>query len=547
MSASDYLDDWLASGKRKKEAADLKKLSVINDRWDRASHQEVVEQLPKFKAARDVLGEFAPESGCSLFEDTFYSLIKAMPDQVRRGEMRPSHLINHMVTGIAIDLDEYERIHRYCVADEIAAGVAAVSMEPKLEVILDKLKAERSKLEKMAEDLQQYQQLEADLEELEALMREKQEGEQAGEPSPQDNKALIEEQMQRLEAQMRATAEEIDEGFEATESEIIAALQEGMKGAADAAGLQETACSMWGLDPGGLKQMPAEERMALAEKLDSEKFRRVAQLFGSMKNYAMSEQKRKVTHIPEEVVNIEQGNDLKRVLDTERARLSHPVLKPIAIMKLAGRRMPQLRLEGVEKVAKGSIIYCEDGSGSMGGGREIWAKAVGLCLLKIAQTQGRNFYGIHFGGTGEIYEFDFSEGPTGDVSTSYSGYQKAYYEPLTLPYIQGVIHFAELFFGGGTDFITPLSRAMELQVEEYEQKKRVSGDIVFVTDGQCGVSDKWLEDFKEKQAELGFKVWGVVIGGSPADEPLHTICDGKVLTIKDLTDGVDLQNAFRNI
>lgn len=546
--ASNYLERWLGSDSRRQSFSDLDKLSIINDRWDRASYKEVVDQMASFKVARDQLGEFAPESGWSLFEDTFYSLIRALPQQIPQGEMRPSHLINHMVTRTALELDEYDRIHRYCVADEIAAGIAAVSMEPKLEEILDKVKSERDKAEELAEMMRQYQGLESDLDSVQEILdaaMEEGEEQQEGD-SPQDQKSLIEEQMRLLEEQMREKAEDIDEGMGASEAQIAHILTQGMEEAAEEASMQETACSMWGLDPGGVKHLPAQERIELAEKLNSEKFRRVAELFGSMKNYALSEQKRKVTHLPEEVVNIEQGNDLKRVLATERARLAHPVLRPLAVLKLVGRKMPQLQLEGVEKVAKGSIIYCEDGSGSMSGGREIWAKAVGLCLLKIAQEQKREFYGIHFGGTGEIYEFDFKgSGNDGSVTTHYSG--RGHHEGQTLSYIQGVVHFAEMFFGGGTDFVTPLSRALELQVEEYAKTKRVDGDIVFVTDGQCGVSETWLADFKEMQEELGFKVWGVVIGGSAQAEPLRTICDGRVLTINDLTNGTDLQNVFRNI
>ncbi len=548
-ATSTYLADWLGSGARRQSLEELSKLSIINDRWDRASYQEIATQMDSFTAARDQLGEFAPDSGWSLLEDTVYSLIKALPEQIPSGHMRPTHLINHLVTEVAVDLDEYERLHRYCVGDEVAAGMAAVSMEPQLEVILDRLNSERAKAQELAEMMQMYQDMQEDLDGVMQMLLQAEGGDEQGEGegSPQDNKTLIEEQMKILEEQMKEKADEIDTGLALAESHILSLLATSMQEASDTASLQETACAMWGLNPGGVKQLPIDERVALAEKLNSEKFRKVAELFGSLKNYALSEQKRKVLHLPEEVVNIEQGNDLKRVLASERARLAHPVLRPLSILKLVGRKMPQLQLEGVEKIAKGSIIFCEDGSGSMGGAKEIWAKAVGLALLKIAQDQDRDFYGIHFGGTGEIYEFDFrGSGHTGEVLTYYSGHKSGYPEQK-LSYIQGVVHFAEMFFAGGTDYVTPLSRAMQLQEEEYESNKRVNGDIVFVTDGQCGVPDKWLEAFKIRQDELGFKVWGIVIGGRPDGEPLNMICDGRVLQVSDLTSGRDLQNVFRNI
>jgi uncharacterized protein with von Willebrand factor type A (vWA) domain len=184
-------------------------------------------------------------------------------------------------------------------------------------------------------------------------------------------------------------------------------------------------------------------------------------------------------------------------------------------------------MRGTERKAQGGIILCEDGSGSMHGERELWAKAVMLCLLHLARMQKRPFHLIHFGSPGQFKRISF--------------FDEADFN------IDRVLEAAELFFGGGTDFQTPLSKALELLQDEHRSKGAVEGDVVFVTDGMCGIPEQFLEDFKKEQERLDFVVWGVNIAGSRGDEPLATICDGRVATVKDLLSGQDIRQVFAGV
>ena len=47
---------------------------------------------------------------------------------------------------------------------------------------------------------------------------------------------------------------------------------------------------------------------------------------------------------------------------------------------------------------------------------------------------------------------------------------------------------AETFLGGGTDFQTPVNDALRLMDEEDLE----NADIVFITDGECKLPDKYL-------------------------------------------------------
>lgn len=98
-----------------------------------------------------------------------------------------------------------------------------------------------------------------------------------------------------------------------------------------------------------------------------------------------------------------------------------------------------------------------------------------------------------------------------------------------------------------TDFERPLTRSLELLQQEEASKGFVDADIVFVTDGYCSVNPQWLEEFVAERERLNFKVWGIVIGGSPLGEPLNTICDGNVITVQDLLSGDSVRAMFREV
>jgi uncharacterized protein with von Willebrand factor type A (vWA) domain len=531
----------------------LSKNSIKVDRWDERDLESIVNEMASFKEARRQLGNFAPKSGESLMADDFYSLVKAVPKRTPSEEMEPSHLLNGMVIDEAMALPEYLKLHRYATADPIQAGASAVSMEPKLEEIFDRLKTAQEQLQDLIDQMEQHQEYAEELEGIEAELEAIAAGgggtgdeDQNG--NPQEQKALIEEQMRRLEKQMDNTASEMDEEIEEEQVHIQHLLRQGFEEANEEAQTAESAAIAWGLDPGGLKRLPPERRIELAEKLNSEKFRRIADLFGPMTRLAMSEQNRKVYYASDEIFDIEIGNDLARMLPSEMIRLHSKALRPLWVRDYIQSGLQLYKLQGVEKVAKGSIILCEDGSGSMGGASEIWAKAVALCLARITREQKRDFHAIHFGGTGEYYEFEFEgAGFDGKVNTYASSNKARTYPNQTFNYIDGIIHFAEVFFGGGTDFMTPLSRALQIQQEQFEAKGRVEGDIVFVTDGMCGVDQGWLDAFKEEQERLGFRVWGIIIGGWGGSEPLNTITDGRCFTIQDLTSGEEMRDIFRNL
>ena len=504
----------------------LGKNTLSHNKYDREDYARILQEMKELSVAEDRLTDFA-DTGGHMMEDTFFSLFKANPSARPDEEIRPSYLINKAVMNKAMDLAEYEELRGHAVNDVIATGLSCISMEPELEVIYDKLKTEAEKLKELEQQMMEMQGLASEEADIEQMMQDMEDGEDGDEEAVnyQEQQARIQEQMEQLAEQMRQNAQAVDQGMD--EAEIGDAVQGMMQNAADAADNLDSSSRMWGLDPGAIRRLSADERIALAKKMDNPKFRKIAELFGPMQQVAWAEQHRKTLIARDEIYDIETGDNLSLVLPTELLFLEDPDLELDFLRKFVERGMLQYKLTGTERVAKGGIIFCEDGSGSMSGQREIWAKAVGLTLLNIAKNQNRPFYGIHFGGPGALAEFDFEDSKNVEL--------------------EKVIEFAEIFFAGGTDFVTPLSRSLDLLTEQYAKEGAVKGDIVFVTDGQCGVPDAWLKEFKKEQDRLGFRVWGVVIDGSAQSEPLQTICDGNVFTIKNLLNGEGLREVFNKL
>jgi uncharacterized protein with von Willebrand factor type A (vWA) domain len=264
--------------------------------------------------------------------------------------------------------------------------------------------------------------------------------------------------------------------------------------------------------------------MELAKRMNTPKFRKVAEIFGPMDSLAIMEQKRRVDYLREEIYDIELGDDLRRILPYRLAQMSDPEEEDLFWADFVEGRLMQYQMRGTERVAKGGIIYLHDGSGSMKGDKEVWAKAVGLCLLHIARKQKRSMWAIQFGASHQVRVDDFHDSSN------------------IVP--EAVIDFAEYFFNGGTSFVDPLNKALAILKDEHAKTGFTKSDIVFATDGLAHVTPEWLKPFKEDQEKLDFRVWGINIGGSKTAEPFYSICDGRVAAVQDLQSGADLREIF---
>ncbi len=143
---------------------------------------------------------------------------------------------------------------------------------------------------------------------------------------------------------------------------------------------------------------PNGRTRTLATRIKNDaRLRRIALLAGRFKRIAAMKQRQKVKHGADEISDVEQGADLGRLLPAELARFVHPKLRLAMLRDLTERRCLQYALTGSETLGKGPLVVCLDKSGSMDGPPDIWATAIALALLDVAQRERRPPVGVERG------------------------------------------------------------------------------------------------------------------------------------------------------
>ncbi len=236
--------------------------------------------------------------------------------------------------------------------------------------------------------------------------------------------------------------------------------------------------------------------------------RKLIEKAGRLVRIAQTKHRARVRHGPDEIVDMELGADLERVLPSELAYLSHPILGLETLRRYAERELLQYRIDGTEPLGRGPIVVCVDTSGSMRAeGKEFWAKGIALGLMSIAVEEGRKFVLINFSGPHEQRKFEVEGRPPLDQ----------------------LAKALEYSFDGGTDFMAPLEQSLKI----IEGSKFKNADMIMITDGEAYVSEEWVSSFKKRKAAKCARLFSVLIGFNST--ALTPISDG-VERIDDLAD-----------
>jgi uncharacterized protein with von Willebrand factor type A (vWA) domain len=535
----DFLDQWLNHPK-KIDWRDLSRRTIRSDKWDEQDLDTIFKVMPDFRKARDVLSDTV-DTANGATADTFFSFFKGMPQNLEATQVRPDYLINAFVRDELQQMSEWEELRALgTVGDDVSAALAFVTMEKDLEILFDKVKTEQQQAEQLSKQMQELSQLEAESESIEDLLSkmDAQRDENGDLPDGMDDSGLKAQAQQNaevkqsLEESIEALGDELRDSLDAKTPGMKQNLRDGIKKARDEAKTLQDMNSTWGTEPGAMQKLDAQKRLELAKRIkNAPKLKRLSELVGPMKRVMFAEQRKQSEHARDEIFNVEKGADLSRVLPSMLMYFKHPRLKRLFYRKLAERSLLQYELKGTDKLGMGGIVCAIDNSGSMAGDNEIWAKAVALSLMHLARSQDRSFKGIHFGSANEFKEFDFLKPE--DFS------------------MERIFEFAELFFGGGTDFYTPLAAAVKHLRGEYDATGVIHGDILLITDGDAPMDDKFLKDLHEEQEKLGFQIFGVLIGKqsgySRGRDTLERICQGRVVDVRSLTGPDDVRDVFGQI
>jgi uncharacterized protein with von Willebrand factor type A (vWA) domain len=108
-----------------------------------------------------------------------------------------------------------------------------------------------------------------------------------------------------------------------------------------------------------------EASAALFRRMRSDPaLKRICELAGRFRRVAQSKQRQKVTHGLDDVVGVEPGGDVGRLLPVELGRLLVPELELDTLRRIAERQAVCREHHAVEPVGQGPVVVCLDESGA---------------------------------------------------------------------------------------------------------------------------------------------------------------------------------------
>ncbi len=484
--------------------------SVENDAFDRMMFTEMLDDSP-------VLGELKRRGETSfspfgtLLQDLFSSLYKYNIRLSDPKGMVKSNLQNRTIVEEAMQRPEFRNLRKFTIMNEPSAAVATYSLANGILSQMEKDLA--NDVNEMAEAEQQMSQQQDEIESLEELL----DNYNASEEMEEKIRERLEQAKEELSEQQEKYDQQVQDFEEnpARQSALQKALDKGFDQAMSDVKDSEELLEGFGEESGKNQRMAVNQRLMLAKRLqDSDKLKRLAKMVGKFKRLALAEQRRRVMQHHEEMYDVTLGNDVSRLIPAELFALRHPVLRKDFMRRFVEGKLLQYNLRGDEERGKGALVVCIDGSYSMEGEKELWSKAVTLAMLDIATRQKRNFRAIHFGSKKDpltVMEFPKNEAQDKRIAR--------------------IEQLAEYFIGGGTDFEKPLQEA----IYSLERDDKQRGDIVFITDGDCVVSSRWLAEFKRMKEELEVTVFSILVDmGINTPATVKEFSD-KVTTVSRLT------------
>lgn len=318
-------------------------------------------------------------------------------------------------------------------------------------------------------------------------------------------------QAESKQRQVAAVGKMVDTNTTRNQEAISGIVAQAVHAAAEKAEEVQGILAAWGDDPGSLTKN--EVNTALLETVrKSSVLKDISRYLGRFREIFAQGKRNGYAYGRGEKYSLELGNDLSRALTSELAMLASPLTAPLFLRKYQRRQIKQYqRREPVYK-GMGDIICCLDESLSTQGDPAAWGKAVALTLLEIAADGNRSFALIHFSGSNNCQVDVFRPG-------KYT--------------IEDKMRSAETFLGGGTDFWTPMKKAVQLMKEGGFE----NADIVFITDGECALPEDHLEILRGEKAAHHFTITGVLLDKDCPDMgfSLHPFCQN-IYHTSELTD-----------
>jgi uncharacterized protein with von Willebrand factor type A (vWA) domain len=489
---------------------------IENDAYDRRVWEHLRSESPSLRQLEENGATLLPHFG-SLLQDIFCLLFKYNVHYHSDQEVLPSALLNQKFLHAIHQGSQYDFLRDQTLLNEAHAGLSTLILGERLLVLVREEKfLNRRDLRDLWDIQKQEEVVSQKIEEYDnADTIPEHQMSAEGKKALEKAKEKMAGEVQGAQALLRHKTAQLKEDLTQIEAQANNRLQaEAIKVAQELEDATEEA-ETWGNTIGTGQKSPPGQKLELGRRLaGNEKLKKLARMVGRMKLNALALRKKVFERSSEELLEVEQGDALHRLLPHELLTLHHPVLRKDFYRRFLDQELIQYSLRGIEEKGKGPMIVCLDGSSSMSGEKEIWSKAVTLTLLEIARKQRRLFRSICFSSAETpLQVLDMNPRDRYEVGT------------------KTVMDLAEYFPGGGTDFQKPLDAALDCLRESRFKK----GDIVFITDGECQVDSQWAETFREEKSRLGFSLFSILIDMGPASLGTLKEFSDRIATIKQLT------------
>lgn len=457
-----------------------------------AQPDEIREWQEKARAAK-VARERAPEYDAwgDLTRDAFYLYHHSSePEVLDPASVDPAVAFHAKIAAKVKANEDYHLSRNITRDDATASAFATMALVRELRGALEEELIEQAR---QSEDFEQARDdADSATEALDNLRTQARDLHNSGQPIPRDlveqvrtavlNKRTAQDQAAQIAAQVpvpfdKAAADAVDRA--------VAAAKDAAEASSSIPGFGQ------GFGEGEPRYDNPEQALTIADMwANNPTLRAVAELYGQLDKDMRFTRAKRIVGGADEIVDIKLGDELRRLVPSELALLADEDYEDDFYFRYLNSELQVYDTVGEEQAGRGPIVMCVDESGSMGGERNVWAKAIALCLLNIARREKRDFAYVAWSSATQQQSHEFPAKVALDA--------------------QAIVDCASHFFCGGTAPLGGLTRGVEIMRASPEFKK---ADLVFVTDGEAafGDEDRRMRDWL---TEKGVRIWGIGVGGS---------------------------------
>lgn len=516
--------------KNQVSSEDLSPNSLILNEIDRDIFHDCVERYPAMQENLEAgLKEYAPFDHLS--EDIFNSLFKFNAKLHDEEDVKAFSKFNHGIMEEMLESEDYEKLRKNTKFDAMSSSIGTEVLQNKAMEKIQYFKEQYKKQQQTGQPqdgadagklIDQMNAAKGTSDAISNLIGSVPGGVDGMSPKQAQQLAALQQQLKKQEKEIDANINGQEEFTDGMTEEI----DNAAAAANEVVGEVRDIVQAWGLETGqSNRRISLEKRRKSIERVRrSKRLKDLTDLIGRFRAIATQTKKQKIKN-GHSIKSVTVGNHVESIIPSEWAKLAHPVLQKDFIKRFHEKQLFQYYKEDTRTKGRGPVVLCHDKSWSMEeneGAKDDWATALALATLEVAQKDKRNFAYIPY--NGGVMDKMVKDIPAGELDPD------------------DIMDIAELSPYGGTDFESPLRKAMEF-LDSSSYKK---GDIVFVTDGDCGVSDQFVKEFKALKEQKQFFVHSVVIniGHSGASRGTVDLFSDHVTTISSIAD-LDEANAAK--